>query len=288
MDKYIAQGAGFPADNDFLMFIQSIIGEVSQLGGIGGTNYILKGCTVTGGNVSDGWMVIDGEVVRFSGGAIGTQVTIIEDVTNATYLEDINPADGQGDSKPAYFVRTAQFGNSGSSTINWASLERLKPLVEIQKAITPVDGIIMFAGSIANIPDQWYLCDGTNNTVDLRGMFIVGYDPDDFDYNTIGKQGGSKDVTLNVNQMPAHKHSGTTTNAGAHTHGIPNNTTKTAEDVDTTSGEWGGNVNRNQTIQTDSNGTHAHSLNINNEGGGASHPNRPPYFTLAYIQYKGV
>ena len=38
----------------------------------------------------------------------------------------------------------------------------------------PVGGIILWSGSIASIPANWQLCDGTNGTPDLRNRFIVG------------------------------------------------------------------------------------------------------------------
>jgi microcystin-dependent protein len=44
---------------------------------------------------------------------------------------------------------------------------------------TPIGGIIMWSGSIDEIPDGWALCDGEKHngkhTPDLRGRFIVGY-----------------------------------------------------------------------------------------------------------------
>lgn len=38
----------------------------------------------------------------------------------------------------------------------------------------PQGGIIMWSGSIASIPADWALCDGTNGTPDLRDKFVVG------------------------------------------------------------------------------------------------------------------
>lgn len=286
MDKYSAQGAGFPADNDFLMLIQSIINEAAELSAIGGSNYILRGCEVNAGNVSDGWMVLNGEVVRFTGGALGTEVTIIETVTNRQYLEDLNPVDGQGDSKPTYFNRTAQFGNGGDTTTNWADLERVRPLIEVQKAVTPIDGIIMYAGAINGIPSGWFLCDGQNNTVDLRGKFVVGYDFETDDYDAIGKQGGLEEVQLTANQNGQHNHTGATNNAGSHSH-TTTGYSKNSQSVD----NGGGAIvadNEGNSPNTGVAGAHSHTITLNPSGQGEAHENRPPYYTLAYIQYKGA
>ena len=74
----------------------------------------------------------------------------------------------------------------------------------------PVGGIIMWSGSIANIPAGWSLCDGANNTPDLRSRFVVGasgaagpagltrYDPNN--------NGGAEYRTLTVGQLPPHNH----------------------------------------------------------------------------------
>ena len=44
-------------------------------------------------------------------------------------------------------------------------------------------GIALWSGSIASIPTDWALCDGTNGTPDLRNKFVVGagdsYNPAD-------------------------------------------------------------------------------------------------------------
>lgn len=289
MDKYIAQGAGFPADNEFLMMIQSIIGEVAQLSSIGGENFILKGCELAGGNVSDGWMVLGGEVVRFIGGPLDAQVHITEQVETASYLEDINPVDGQGDEKDAYFTRTASFGNTGESVTDWADLKRIKPLIEIQNAITPVGAIVMWSGSIGSIPQGWALCNGNNGTPNLSGRFIVGYDDGDADYDAIGKTGGAKQVQLTEAQMPQHNHPGSTNSAGAHTHGfqIREDGQGVGSGPSLTKDTEGNDEGYRQFV-TASAGSHSHSITTNNKGGNQPHENRPPYFTLAYIQYKGV
>ena len=52
----------------------------------------------------------------------------------------------------------------------------------------------------------WSLCNGQNGTPDLRGRFLVGHDQNASEYSTIGKTGGSKSVTLQVSNIPAHNH----------------------------------------------------------------------------------
>ena len=47
-------------------------------------------------------------------------------------------------------------------------------VVYLQDKVIPTGGIILWSGSVASIPSGWFLCDGNNNTPDLRGRFVVG------------------------------------------------------------------------------------------------------------------
>ena len=40
----------------------------------------------------------------------------------------------------------------------------------------------------------------------LLGRFVVGYDPSNQDYSTIGNMGGEALVTLTLDQIPPHSH----------------------------------------------------------------------------------
>lgn len=76
--------------------------------------------------------------------------------------------------------------------------------------------IAMWSGASNAIPSGWFLCDGNNNTPDLRNRFIVGAGSS----YEVGATGGSDTVTLSTNQMPSHNHSHSlsTASAGSHTH----------------------------------------------------------------------
>jgi len=168
--------------------------------------------------------------------------------------------------------------------------------VEIGGTI-PSGIIVMWSGSISNIPKGWVLCNGQNGTPDLRDKFIVGAGRE----YTIGDTGGAKEVTLTVSQLPshnhtadyagAHSHTGSTNVSGEHTHSYR----KPQEGDPTNSGVggsssvrhiWGDYTtsfagNHSHSLSINSAGSHTHT--INNTGGGQAHENRPPYYALAYI-----
>lgn len=90
----------------------------------------------------------------------------------------------------------------------------LPPFEEVSSI--PPGIITMWSGSSDAIPDGWALCNGENNTPDLRDKFIIGagseYQP--------GNIGGDKTKTLSTNNLPSHSHSfsGSANSNGSHTH----------------------------------------------------------------------
>jgi hypothetical protein len=75
----------------------------------------------------------------------------------------------------------------------------------------PKGGIIMWSGSIDDIPKGWLLCDGTYNTPNLKDTFIMGCG-----YHIIGSSGGSSSIQILPENLPPHNH----TVAGEKTIGI--------------------------------------------------------------------
>lgn len=160
---------------------------------------------------------------------------------------------------------------------------------EIDKYLVPPGGIIMWSGSVASIPNDWALCDGTNGTPDLRGLFVVGAGGT----YAVGDTGGLNDVTLAEANIPAHSHAASSANGGAHTPiinstpaGGHNHTGTTSSDTHSHSGTANSAGNHRHGIQSGSSdssrggndfantgsieyteyaGTHTHSLSINSD-----------------------
>lgn len=131
---------------------------------------------------------------------------------------------------------------------------------EVSDLEVPAGVIVMWSGSPSNVPDGWALCDG-DGTPDLRGMFIVGYNASDTDYDAIGETGGAKTM--------------------AHTHQVdPPNTLSGEETSWRNTGSWS---SHNKTGEGADH--HRHYLNIPafTSGEASNTENRPPYYVLAYI-----
>lgn len=117
----------------------------------------------------------------------------------------------------------------------------------------PIGSVIMWTGTLETIPTGWHLCDGTDGTFDLCGMFILGAGGA---YN-LGDSGGSEEVTLTVEQMPQHNHV-----------------------IYGSGGTWERN-GINATVKPISSAAQTQSTNT---GSSQPHPNMPPYKALYYIQ----
>lgn len=158
--------------------------------------------------------------------------------------------------------------------VDWANIAN-KP-----DSFIPSGAILMWSGTTSTIPSGWALCDGTHGTPDLRGRFIVCYDPSDTDYDnpgnystggtTAGKTGGEKTHTLTTAEMPSHSHPAFDP-GHAHTY-----LKAGAGSIELGSGndDNAGYVNT---------GLQFTGIIINSTGGGQPHENRPPFYTLAFI-----
>ena len=170
----------------------------------------------------------------------------------------------------------------------------------------PIGGIILWSGSVAAIPANWALCNGTSGTPNLMDRFVVGAGST----YAVAATGGAATVTLNATQIPAHSHTAdgnlTAASAGAHTHtgttasnGDHNHGTEAQQVALANSGQQarggnqvgalGGVTTTNgahtHTFTTSSDGAHTHDItgSTSSVGGGLAHENLPPYYALAYI-----
>jgi len=134
----------------------------------------------------------------------------------------------------------------------------------------PIGGIIMWSGTIANVPTGWALCNGSNGTPDLRNRFIVGATSDastgvTFNANTgavsgsyaPGNTGGSVAHQLTIAELASHYHDMATYNGVAGPYEVAD-------------GGYGIDYGVQAPPTT-------------SVGGNNYHENRPPYYALAFI-----
>jgi microcystin-dependent protein len=163
-------------------------------------------------------------------------------------------------------------GNVNVSTGNVnVSTGTVTAITFIGNGTIPIGGIVMWSGT--SIPSGWALCNGQNNTPDLRDRFVIG----SANLYAVGASGGSKDAIV-----VSHNHTATSlvTDPG-HTHGVNNVA------VEYTGGVGGNNTNlgpANLNLTTTNNTTGITvTTTIGSTGSSATNANLPPYYALAFI-----
>jgi hypothetical protein len=141
----------------------------------------------------------------------------------------------------------------------------------------PVGGIIIWSGAVADIPDNWQICDGTNGTPNLTDRFVIHADSDSGGTNNVGDTGGANTVNL------------------SHSHGRGSLQTLMEYNIagggswmkrEAANSNWVASFKVAQTIVSNS-GTRKNATVIQGTTGSAgssSTQNRPKYYALAYIQ----
>jgi len=135
--------------------------------------------------------------------------------------------------------------------------------------VLPYGAIIMWNGTAATIPTGWALCDGTNSTPNLVGMFIRGANA-----ATALTSGGSDDAVI-------VDHTHTLGAVGNHTHlSSGANFLFSVDNGGSYTQGWVGGVSA-PNLGTSAAGGHNHT--ITNSGVSGTGKNVPAYYALCYI-----
>jgi microcystin-dependent protein len=268
--------------------------SIAALGGAIADNAILSGCVPdNNGNISAGFIVLNGEVLPFAGGLLLANFDVQEVTTNEQYYD--------GSQKPFYNIRTAVMrANGGVPFENFTRIKTLKQFAGLptkagsdysaaddntlatitavynlaQSIVGIPKGVItMWSGAIPNIPAGWALCNGQNGTPNLQDKFIVGAGNE----YAVHDQAGEKMHTLTKAELPAvgigYRDRYYIENIGVLTGAIFKETAPL---------NYNANLGGHST-DNDNNTFLYKDATTDNMGSGVAHENRPPYYALAYI-----
>jgi microcystin-dependent protein len=145
-------------------------------------------------------------------------------------------------------------------------------LIQLWSGSGVPEGYVLCDGSqvsIAEYPELYKAIGDKYNTAstkagyisvpDLRGRFVVGYDPRNYEYERIGNTGGQALVTLTLDQIPPHSHK-----------------------ITFKEEKWGDNAS-NRPFPNHTRPDSDYTADTQVIGGGSPHENRPPYYVLAYV-----
>ena len=208
-----------------------------------------------------------------------TQVTI-EDENVDTECFPIFSKDSTGNVEPKTgttlrfnssngILRAEKFSGDGSLLTN------IQPGQVTGNSVFVSGMIILWSGAEVDIPTGFTLCNGQNNTPDLRDRFVVGAGNN---YN-VDATGGSADATLVSHQHSAGSYSAVSNGGHTHTYNFRSGTERADNDEDHQRNSGSSQYN------TGSSGAHTHSISgsSSTEGSSATNANLPPYYALCYI-----
>jgi hypothetical protein len=145
----------FPLSSDTLDLMQRMNALIAGLAALGGDKYILSGCEDDGaGNVSNGVIVADGNILPLQGGIKKAKITIVETSKTLSAFGVDYPE--------AYVYRSAKFADAGEW--DWADFARVYTNRELAQRITdftePIGSVKIWAGTLENIPTGYRHCNG--------------------------------------------------------------------------------------------------------------------------------
>jgi len=232
------------------------------------------------------------------------QSSIIENGNNTDTLTTTFSQVGIGTNTPTKKLDVV--GNIGATTTITAGQSVSAPKI-YGEGTMPVGAIIMWSGDPATLPVGWALCDGqippgqTVATPNLKGRFVVGFDPADTDYNATKKVGPAftdadgTSTGANTTDAKQVRPNGAQSGVGAHTHDIDDpghshsfsdiyNHGQTVGQNGGANGEWAGSSGTTLAPNTTfGSGTNVTIRSSQPSDASQSIENRPPYYVLAYI-----
>lgn len=191
------QTGGFPLDQNVFGLMQQNIFLASQTATLAGNLAIISGCVVASNTVSNGYVVINGEILPFVGTTIDTKVVIYETRNNLNYEDGV--------ARPSEIIRYATFGDDGVTNYLWANfkrntaegvLARLERLERIAAPILTGNGWLLFNRPANEIPAQWA------EVVEMRGRTAIHQNVNDARFDIIGETGGSITHVINRGNLP--------------------------------------------------------------------------------------
>lgn len=178
---------------------QSYTEPLAAIARLCGNKTILHGVEVAGGNVSDGWISYNGELIFFVGGVLSTDVVITVATTPFTY--------GNASVHDVYFTKTATCGPAGDFPF-----ADLVPLLSLQNVWLPGDikqKVVDATYEAANFDGSGY---GINQEKGWRklssvyanaaGAVMVNKKDGDTEFGVVENFGGEKAHQLATGELP--------------------------------------------------------------------------------------
>lgn len=189
---------GLPLSTQILDGMQQAYLTANKFGLLAGDLVVITGCVDSGTAISDGYVIINGELLFFKGTSKTENVVIQEIAEDPRGFED-------GSAKPVIYTRYATMG-AGTETFPWASFRRPMNMLQMEdeilklKKTVPVGLVAIWGRPAEEIPEGWV------EHTDMQGYTPVGQKPGDTNFATLDTVVGAAQVTLTTDNLPTHSH----------------------------------------------------------------------------------
>ncbi len=279
------QTGGVPFTNDVAQQFENAYKIFNAYGALAGDKTIISGCLENGSSVSDGFIYVNNELFYFEGGSKSDNIFL--------NVENIDKVFEDQTTKTLIKIRTLKFGNAIENVWAWSDFYRIKTIKELQEDLKELQEKQVITEAKLAIFEPGYTVFPFFRPIDevpsgfapvwnIAGRTIVGLDPNDTDFDAIGKLFGSKTHTLTVEELPSHRFS-LFGGEGINTTQINKNANGTAASVfdsPSANSDWNGAI-------TTSTGE-ATFGKTNYLGNNQPHNNVQPSIVANYIEWVGL
>lgn len=202
------QTGGVPFTNDVAQEFENAYKIFNAYGALAGDKTIISGCVENGSSVSDGFIYVNNELFYFEGGAKSDNIFL--------NVENIDKVFEDQTTKTLIKIRTLKFGNAIENVWAWSDFKRIDTMLSLMARLDTLEAAQTITNAKLAIFTQggvvfpWFksvddIPEGFAPVWDIAGKTIVGLDPNDADFNAVGKLFGSKKHKLKTSELPKHR-----------------------------------------------------------------------------------
>ena len=202
------QTGGVPFTNDVAQEFENAYKIFNAYGALAGDKTIISGCVENGSSVSDGFIYVNSELFYFEGGSKSDNIFLNEQNIDKVFEDQTT--------KTLIKIRTLKFGNAIDNVWAWSDFKRIDTMLSLMLRLDTLEASQTITNAKLAIFTQggvvfpWFksvddIPKGFAPVWNIAGKTIVGLDPNDTDFNTVGKLFGEKKHKLKTSELPKHR-----------------------------------------------------------------------------------
>ena len=202
------QTGGVPFTNNVAAEFEKAYSIFNAYGAMAGDKTIISGCLENGSSVSDGFIYINNELFYFEGGSKSDNIFL--------NVQNIDKVFEDQTTKTLIKIRTLKFGNAIENVWAWSDFKRIDTMLSLMLRLDTLEASQTITNAKLAIFTQggvvfpWFkavedIPEGFAPVWDIAGKTIVGLNPNDTDFDTVGKLFGEKKHKLTTSELPKHR-----------------------------------------------------------------------------------